>query len=86
MVENEVYYFKDYLLNLNDRKNRLLLGAEQGIGKHSNDVFIIIILNQKINIMKWTIKEYSNTILVEEKNIPYVTTILPFIEKEKSQY
>ena len=36
--------------------------------------------------MKWATKEYSNTILVEEKKTPYTTTILLFIEKEKLQY
>ena len=77
---------KDYLLNLKEGQNRLLLGAEQGTGKHSNDIFIIIAPNQKLNVMKWAIKEYDKIIKVEEKQTPYTTTIPLYIKKEKSLY
>ena len=56
-VDRERFLLKGYLISLKSESNNLFIGAEQGMGKHSKDAFVIIAPNQKLQAMKWTTKE-----------------------------
>ena len=45
IVDREMIWLKDYLLSLKVGMNSIFLGAEQGLGKHSSDIFVIIAPN-----------------------------------------
>ena len=66
--------------------NHLFLGAEQGSGKYSNDIFVLIVPKQKLNIIKWATKVYEIEVLAEGKDFPYTTSIPPYIDREPTEY
>ena len=86
IIDKKRVYVKDYLLILKEGSNRLFLGIEQGSGKYSNDIFVLIALKQKLNIMKWATKVYGCEILAEGKDSPYTISILLYMDKEPIEY
>ena len=85
-VDRSRILMKDYLLSLKEGSNCLFSSTEQDSGKYSSDILVIIVPRQKLNIMKWATKVYGVIVEVEEKVMPYLTSILEYFEQEPTKY
>ena len=83
--EGTSYWVRDYLLDVKVNGKPLFIAIEQGVGKHSKNVIVILNPIYKIEVRKWIIKEYGITVKVEGKEI-YLTIFLPYKDKQELSY
>ena len=84
-VRGKEYNIKDYLLELEVDKVKLFIVVEQGGGKMSKYIMVVVSLKAKIIVRKWVSEIYRTVVKIKNRNF-YKTLFLLCQALEKSEY
>ena len=84
-IGKQKFWLRVFLLDVKVKGTRLFAAVEQGGGKYSDDIMIIVSSRAKIQARKWIAEQYSKIIEIY-RNCEYKTSFSPFIEETNDEY